>query len=80
LGHAAKLGVVDPGRAVGRGYELCKALHVGLGVVLVWRLVASSVGRHKPRLQTCQCPKLQCVLLIGVGANLANMAAACRKG
>ena len=54
LGHAAKLGVIDPRRAVRRGDELCQALHVGLGIVLVWRLVAGPIGRHKAGLRRGQ--------------------------
>ncbi len=54
LGHTAKLGVIDPRRTVRRGDELRQALHVGLGIVLVWRLVAGSIGRHKAGLRIRQ--------------------------
>ena len=67
LGHAAKLGVVDPRRAVRRGDELCQALHVGLGIVLVWRFVAGPIGRYKAGLrigqqETC-CARCSCEYL-----------------
>jgi hypothetical protein len=49
LRHAAKLGLINPRRAVRRRYQLRKALQFGLGVVLSRGLVAGSVGRYKTR-------------------------------
>lgn len=54
LRHGAKLVVIDSrgGMPIGRGHELTKALQIRpefLGVVLIRRLVAGSVGRYESR-------------------------------